>query len=374
MRIFALDHTRGLAVILAMASHTLMHLGVAGDILPLKLITRTATPTFIVLFGIMLELVYARKWREGRVETVSARFVERAILCYFVFMLTGLAALVTAKIGFDRFFDSITYIGGGRFGNILKNYSVLFAFAPVFMFVYVRLGIGAVLLLSAAGWALKVAEGMIVVIPDHYVLSFFIGTGTRYGPSLLHGLTLVTVGLLIGRFFVGGRLWPAVIAYVVAFSCLVIAVFEHGAVMLFYKLVSYETRASNLPIYYAFGTVTASSSIAFFYILERLRISIPRTMPLLTLGQHSLFAYGAGNILLNLAPRYDDFSTLECFGVMAGFLVGLTLLTIDYTKGPNSVLNRITFGGLWWIMKAHSEKFRWLGESTAKAFTRLSKG
>ena len=67
-RISSIDLFRYLTVSFALFSHTLLFLKSdafsGGDvILGLKSITRTATPALMILFGVMAEIVYLRRYR-----------------------------------------------------------------------------------------------------------------------------------------------------------------------------------------------------------------------------------------------------------------------------------------------------------------------
>jgi len=66
-----------------MTSHLLIYTNIWVDyigkpgFLVLRSITRTATPSFVILFGVMLELVYYRKIRDGvAFSSVSKRLVS----------------------------------------------------------------------------------------------------------------------------------------------------------------------------------------------------------------------------------------------------------------------------------------------------------
>ena len=67
MRIIGLDAARSLAIVLAMSSHVFADVGLYAHMPgPLTRIAgfafQIATPTFILLFGTMLEVVYRPRW------------------------------------------------------------------------------------------------------------------------------------------------------------------------------------------------------------------------------------------------------------------------------------------------------------------------
>ena len=153
-RLHFIDSTRGLAVVLAMLSHSLWQFAPEMDLL--RPLTQTATPTFVVLFGVMLELVYLRRLRDGAAtEAIERRILGRMLTCFFVFALILFAAYATSKLSLYATVKALTFMGGGRFGVILKTYAALFA--VVLLLLPLAQRHGSTLFLAAAGlaWAVK---------------------------------------------------------------------------------------------------------------------------------------------------------------------------------------------------------------------------
>ncbi|HWL75013.1 MAG TPA: heparan-alpha-glucosaminide N-acetyltransferase domain-containing protein, partial [Burkholderiaceae bacterium] len=102
-RISGLDTARALAIFLAMSSHGFIHFGVwpllDSDLaLLLHLFTRSATPVFIILFGMMLELVYLKWLLAGKRTDCWRRQVSRAIQCYALYLCVVVAGVAGGKL------------------------------------------------------------------------------------------------------------------------------------------------------------------------------------------------------------------------------------------------------------------------------------
>ena len=123
-----LDSTRGLAVFLAVLIHAVRSFGYAfspeGDLV--FLLTRTATPILLIVFGVMIETVYLRKLREGRgLEETRQRLLHRAITCYLVYLMVGLAALLAGKVAVGDLGQMAVSLSPVPYGQILFLYAAL---------------------------------------------------------------------------------------------------------------------------------------------------------------------------------------------------------------------------------------------------------
>ena len=101
-RIVFVDAARGLAVALALYIHSLAtfgawyHLPRLGQAL-VRLVTSAATPTFIVLFGAMLEMVYYPGLVEGGRRRVRVRLLRRSWNCYVAYLAVVAASVVGGR-------------------------------------------------------------------------------------------------------------------------------------------------------------------------------------------------------------------------------------------------------------------------------------
>src|SRR5437870_3497059 len=119
---------RGLAVALALYIHSLATFG-SWYRLPLlgqglvRLITSAATPTFVVLFGAMLEMVYYRGLVQGGAARVRARLLHRSWSCYVAYLATVAASVLGGRRGVLHGVAAALSLGDSQYGNILKFYA-----------------------------------------------------------------------------------------------------------------------------------------------------------------------------------------------------------------------------------------------------------
>lgn len=331
-RYVALDNARGVAIILAVIGHAFVHFNVYQAIPELRLLTRAATPTFFVIFGAMLEVVYFRKLEAGQGAAVSARLVERALMCYALFVLTTLAAFATGKLTAETSLRAVAFVADGRFGNILRLYTVWLLLAPLLLLVYLRAGIWALVALAAAGWAFKgVMEGT-GSGGESYARSFFLGLGAEYGPSVLHSLTLIVVGIVVGRCYRRREILPLVPVALLAVAVMAAMFLYFGFDGMVRNFRAFDARGANHPVYYAYGILAALSFIAMFELLARHTQYFSRPNFLNAVGGSSLFYYTSVNVVVNLLPVIRFHPALG-FVIATVFLAVMAKISVDFTRG-----------------------------------------
>ena len=347
-RISYIDSSRGLALILAMFSHSLYQFAAGIDIIVdhrilIHLFTRTATPTFMILFGIMIEVVYLRRVRNGAPGApVRARMLERMVTCYVLFALATFAAALTGKMSFGQALLAILYTDTGRFGVILQVYAVLFLFIALTLPLGVRYGSLFYGTVALSGWILKFTLAALPV-PPLFSLQFFTGYAEGFGPAILPGMTFVAFGVTLGEAFTGRRSRKfAISALLVSAVILLTGVLTSGPADFASKVVD-TFRWNNSFYYYAFGIVSACTWLAMFAAIRQVTSETAPRWSFDTLGRETLFMYGGGNILINLLPIYYG-SRLVGFGFLALFM-GLLIVSTVYKPEFSKAANQGT-GGL----------------------------
>lgn len=335
-RLGFVDSARGMAVVLAMLAHALSQF--TGGIPefwriqePALLFTRTATPTFMILFGIMIEVVYLRKLREGVAQIdMKRRLLGRLITCYLLFCAITLAAFLTGKLTPGETVLAMLYLDGGRFGVILKIYAMLFAIILVTLSFAERFGSLFYVVVALYGWALKYAL-VASDLPSNHFISFISGHGNGFGPAILVGMTLVAFGTMIGEAFTGRRHW----IYPLAVLTIALAIILSGVITQdpvdFIRYTIKGARWANEPAYFAYGIVACSVSLAFFALIWGWRKRPASRVSFSSLGRDTLFFYGFGNIAINLLPVYEGPGWQGLFYAVA-FVLALCLITL--AKAP----------------------------------------
>ena len=161
-RIAPIDMVRGLAILFALLSHALVQFAEHSAVLPdakvwIKLLTRSATPMFFILFGAMLHLVYLRKAKTALDET-REKLIARALLCYVLFLAISFAAFVSGKQDAMFMAKSIILMEADRFGTILAIYAILFGIVAITLRPALRFGVWFFAAIAAAAWAAHAAS------------------------------------------------------------------------------------------------------------------------------------------------------------------------------------------------------------------------
>ena len=346
-RLSYLDMARAGAILLAMTSHIFQHLEIWRAIDPdayrvFKMLTRTATPTFIILFGIMLELVYVKYAQRGDMHAASRRLLKRSLMCYLCFGMVAFAALIGGHVDMERFLQSIVFADKARYGEILKYYVFALAVAPGLLMCRLRWGLKSLLLILALIWLYDLLLAVPLessVIGGHYSSSLILGVGNLHGPSMLHGMSFVLVGMILGRLITTPKdsreyrqhQWAFISLVLLSAVIFFSSIFQQGFIYVvdnittFHREITQDFRRNNMPTYYAYGLLACALWVVFYWLIERYKPQLfSRAVRLF--GIESLFAYTFGNVLINSLPKVAEGTGLSFKFVYAGlFLLALYL-------------------------------------------------
>lgn len=345
-RIVSLDMARSIAIFLAIGLHLLTaaqldtHMS-EGQTLFANLIGRAATPTFILLFGAMLEIVYLPRLKGGGGVDVVRRLMIRSAQC-FLLCVVSIAVMVAAdEFYFTQAVRAVFFMDLAPYTSILQFYAVVLFVAPVLLLLRRRFGLPALflftLIVHAATPLLRDAPYPHSVFGSEHAVryfSFFYGGGQPayfIGPSVLHGLTLVVWGQIAGCFILkalrgaaaedvktGWRGLGAMtgIAFLVAAAFIDFGDFP-GSLRNFADI---GTRNANSAPYYAYSTWAALMILlACLYAYDVRGSKIGRSIAFI--GKTSLFSFAFGNIAIYHWP-FDSWSPASA--------VALTLLAGAY--------------------------------------------
>lgn len=327
-RIIGLDICRSAAIAIVMFSHSITESGLyayfdydTGGLEIMRILIQIAPPIFINLFGSMLEIIYRPRINAGQGREVTARLLTRALQCYLLYVFSLLALLAIGVNSSGYTVRSALLMGVTPYTDILKFYTLALAFAPVLLFLRKRLGLPV---LAMAALAIHFAHPLIsqIIVPGHSftaeyfnpVIGFLIG-GNQFvvgGPSVLHGMTFVVWGMLLGRVVtvltqgsspkeILNATGTVVLMYLVAVSTMVVFWnFTDPQETLRY-LTNMGFRNYNHPMYFAFGMAGAMTAIiACLVIYDAHGARVGRSIAFA--GKTSLFTFSFGNVLLYLAP------------------------------------------------------------------------
>ncbi|MFD1960959.1 OpgC domain-containing protein [Novosphingobium panipatense] len=209
-KIPGLDIARTVAIVLAMLNHSFIATNVWRDFFEGKphvtFAVRLATPMFIILFGALLEIVYRRRAVRDGMQAVTARLFERGLLCWLLYTLTLLPLLLLGKTSVKSALFGALLLGKIPLTDILRYYAILFFMAPLLLVVRQRWGLYPLLATTTSScWR---TPFVLLPAPDpefaHYaparMADLILGIGDAVtGPSVLHSLFFVALGMLIGR-------------------------------------------------------------------------------------------------------------------------------------------------------------------------------
>jgi hypothetical protein len=353
-RIAFFDAARGLAIVLALLSHGLAtfavwpHLGPLWNV-AIRLATASATPTFILLFGAMLELVYHRRALSDGPAVIRRRLLRRSLHCYLAYLATVAAGVVSGRDTPAEAVAAAFFLDNTRFGNILKFYAAALLVAVALLELRRRRGIAVTVAAGVALW-------LLVPLLDHLPWPdpsspFSYLTATLFGRpvdrswiSLFHSQALVVVGMLLGWSLSAGlgnfrRVAGVVLAVCVGIVALLCAALGWRALLGGYVMMRF--RSAHHLAYYATALLEGVTvTLALSLLLPPRAVRAAWATPLLILGSSSLFAYTLGSCLLNLVPPQPGVSGAAglMLSILAPVLVTAVVAAVNHWRGADAAL------------------------------------
>lgn len=340
-RLVFVDRARSIAIALALLAHALGYVrsvGVFENALArwVSLMTAAATPTFIILFGMMVELVYVKRAERDGLTATARRLCIRSAQCYFGYLVITAGAVIGGDEPLAALWGVATFTDSFFLGSILRFYVFsLLAVIPL-LWVRLRLGLATIPALGVAAWALaSVMQPVPFLSP--MLSSFLFGTGS-YGPSVLHGFILIAIGMGLGwALRPAGKtgdlsIYWRTLGAVTAAAVLVIGglfVAEGISPEDFLGRYIRGFRGDNHPAYYAIGTVMTCGLLAALTATRN--IDLGRVGALVgVLGTSSLVAYSVGNFIIASYPAWGPYQTDRFWPALAASLA-LALLAVPAT-------------------------------------------
>ena len=340
-RISGLDTARAIAIFFAINAHSLSRFGVI-EVLPdnialcLNVILRSATPTLIILYGAMLEIVYQSRIKEYKDTAYKKRLLMRSMQCYFGLILIALGTLIGGSTTLTGFMGALLFLWNAPYSSLLLFYM----FSMIISIYIIELrnrSLSYLLLLPVIIWTLHPVIKLVpeMPFPFTYLGSALFGIGNEVGPSIIHGLSFILVGMLIGNYFVqrkhgndSSRISGCI--FFLFFGLIAVSALfmnSHGFINTMEGYADANAyRSANHPVYYLIGCLSGILVIsAGFFICNIVGEEAARYINVF--GVCSLFIYSFGNFLLNALPAgsYEtDFALLfSCLFIIAMYLIGL---------------------------------------------------
>ena len=342
-RVRYLDLYRYLTVSFAIASHAILSHGLILKLEPsaglfLKSLTRTATPSLIVLFGMMVEIVYARKWDADRSSTLGALW-HRVLLCYLCFVGLALVEFAVRDGGLIRLAGSVTLVLAVWNGTIFKLYMFLLAIVPLFLLVRNRYGATGLVIVPLAIFLFHLAAlDPLPPLPKvgRHLGGLLFGIGDTFGPSVIHASALIVFGMLLGAV-VTGRATPQAKAGFAIMLCGSVGVLGYyiaaqGFMTSLNNVADYsQWRSQNHPAYFAFGMVVSVAILAFSYFVT---LAVPQVLVRIpeTVGGATLIYFFLGNVLIGFGYLLGLNTIPQISAVIASYIVLSTVAVVLWLK------------------------------------------
>ena len=321
MRYLGIDLTRSIAIFIVMVAHAMAATNINGDSLILhsiKLTMAPSAPIFICLFGAMLQLVYARKYAGGQQESITRRLLTRAFQCWLLYIISCAVMCAAAGYSFAYFIRCSILMGDTPFTDILKFYALALLISPLLIHISTTRGLRPLVLFCLL---VQLAYPILSNIPapgdfpgaESLAAITYGGVPTgRAGPSVLHGLTFVVFGMVMGRILqlqqgkpqllVGGQPW--VRNGFILLSIATVGWMWLGGYNYLDTVERTALRNANHPIFYLFGMATTLFFLEIFTWIQKYA-KLESNSAWFVFGRTSIFTFCFGNSFLYLIMLQD---------------------------------------------------------------------
>jgi len=323
-RLLFIDVARALAILGALTAHAVAVFSVWPSVPPntIKALANalffTCTPTFFLLFGVMLEVVYVSRCERDGAASVSRRLALRAVQCAAGLALGMVCAWLSGRILTAQLGAALLGMIDTPNSGILRFYAIAMLLSIPVVLLRPRLGPWLPVALITVIWLVAAALPWLPW-PDATSRWAFL-TGFLFahpplwpGGSVWHNLSVVFLGMVLGyqlrqRLARGLTPFGGPVVVVVALAGLVgvalcIGHMGFSEVAHGYCSTGRQLRSAAHPAYFLISTLCAMVLIALaqqVYPSATTREQV--RLPFVALGRHSLLTFALGNALLNLYP------------------------------------------------------------------------
>lgn len=358
-RVPFLDTFRFVAVTFALLAHVATQHGLdryETDLgLLSKTLTRSATPALLIVFGVMLEIVYSRRFAD-KPDLAASRMLYRAGLCYAAFAVSAFIAFVAGKKSPEAFVGAVALLTTVQYSLIFKLYLFLLTVGVGIVAARVRYGMAGLLGLVGVVWLAD-----LVYIdgsgpwprPFRNLGGVLLGLGDAFGPSVLHSVTFVVFGMALGGAAFARR--PSRSARATVALLLVVAAaalaWEVGGSGLRQVMVGIATeemsRNGNDVVYYAYGLWAAVALMGLAHVVH---LAAPAWLRRVagTLGSETFAYFFIGNAILLALPAFELRGAPTVVMVFAAYLLvfcGVTLIWLSRARDSLPLLSRVEAWG-----------------------------
>ena len=334
-----IDFARGFAILLAVGSHAFYAFGydvLFGDAMyQVMSFTRLATPSFILITGMMFELVYLRKAEKQGFKVMVKSLVSRAVQCYLAYGITVLIEWFNQQLSTADAQLAVIFMGNSLFSGILQFYTLFLLLAIPIIWLRRRFGIWWTSAIPVLVWLGDVLlERMTWPAEDqpfgHFTALLF-GHPSVSHFSMWHALTFMSFGMLVGYMLKRSKLegnWKhfqiiLLILFLLNLLISLVTVLPTTRDAFFFDFSNTFRFNHDLP-YYSIGSMGAFLLLWITWKLRRWLVHPWLEHTVTTLGKDSLWAFAVGNSLVAVLPALSTqiwFVVLFVVAVLGGSVV-----------------------------------------------------
>lgn len=312
-----IDFARGFAILLAVGSHAFYAFGydvLFGDAMyQVMSFTRLATPSFILITGMMFELVYFRKAEKQGFKTMVKSLVSRAAQCYLAYVVTVLIEWFNQQLNTAEAQLAVIFMGNSLFSGILQFYTLFLLLAIPIIWMRRRFGIWMISLLPVVVWLGDIVLNRLAWPPEEqplgHLTALLFGNPAVSNFSMWHAFTFMGFGMLVGYMLKSSKKagnWKnfqitLLVLFLICLMVSLLAVLPTTWDAFFFDFSNTFRINHDLP-YYSIGSMGA---FLLLWITWKLRhwLSHPwLEHTVITLGKDSLWAFAVGNSLAAVLP------------------------------------------------------------------------
>ncbi|MEL0632581.1 hypothetical protein V6237_07360 [Pseudoalteromonas carrageenovora] len=304
-RIVGFDIARGIAILLAMLSHTFTALNYSPA-MEVNLLVRSSTPTFIVVFGFFLYLLYYPRIVNNDFYYVRNKLWGRSLQCYLLYFFTCSIWAFVNDFSFIYFIRLTLLLSSTPFTDILRFYAILFFIAPYLLMLLnsrYRLFLVPIIIIPHILVYFIPIPTLDFIPYGAYISTLLYGGGNVIaGPSILHSLFFVFLGVYIAKTFHGNSLFNNKYILLLMILSLIVILIVPAPLKDFSSMKFRNSNALEYFVYSAFMSL----------IVIELSLFIAKNLkglffePILVFSRSSLVLFCYGNsVLYALYKQYD---------------------------------------------------------------------
>jgi len=338
-----IDFARGFAILLAVGSHAFYAFGydvLFGDAMYQAMsFTRLATPSFILITGMMFELVYLRKAEKQGFKAMVHSLVSRAAQCYLAFGVTVLIEWFNQHLSTTDAQLAMVFMGNSLFSGILQFYTLFLLLAIPIIWLRRRFGIRIVSAMPVLVWLVDIGFDQLPwPAPDQplgHLTALLFGHPSVSNFSMWHAFTFMSFGMLVGYVLKRSRQernyknfqLTLLVLFLICLGISLVTVLPTSWDSFFYDF-SNTFRSNHQMPYYSIGSMGAFLLLWITWKLRRFLTHPWLEHSVNTLGKNSLWAFAVGNSLAAVLPALSTepwFVVLFVVAVLGGSIVVIHL-------------------------------------------------